>query len=228
MSTFSVPKHVVILSHPSSDSFNATVAEEYCAVVREIGQEVILRDLYRMNFDPVLKANEQPGSANYSVSGDVAHELELLAGVSVLVLVYPIWFGTPPAMLKGYVERVLGSGFSHRAVRARAQNRLAGTHMLSLTSSGTTKQWLEEQGAWMSLRMVFDHYLENAFSLASADHVHFSAVVTGLKDQDVREYLEEVRQAARKVSSTVLSEHHRQAATQDEGVHHADDRRVLE
>ena len=212
MSVFSIPKHVVVLCHPESDSFIATIAEGYCAAVRDIGQEVVLRDLYRMKFDPVLTTNEQPGSANYAVSPDVAHELELLANVSVLVLVYPIWFGTPPAMLKGYVERVLGSGFSSQAVHDRAPHCLSGTHMLSLTSSGTTTQWLEEQGAWTSLRMVFDHYLENAFSLASAHHVHFSGVVAGLKDRVVREHLEDVRQAARKVSSIVLSEHHRQAS----------------
>lgn len=212
MDTFSVPKHVVVLCHPESDSFNAAVAERYCAVVREIGQEVVLRDLYRMEFDPVLKASEQPGSSSYAVSPDVAHELTLLKGTSVFVLIYPIWFGTPPAMLKGYVERVLGSGFSHRDVRARAPHRLTGAHMLSLTSSGTSRQWLEEQSAWISLRLVFDRYLENAFSLASAAHVHFPSVVTGLKKRVVGEHLEEVRQAARNVCSVVLSEHHRQAS----------------
>lgn len=212
MNPISKPKHVVVLCHPEADSFNATIAEGYCAAVREIGHEVVLRDLYRMKFDPVLKTDEQPGSANYSVSPDVVDELELLADASVLVLVYPIWFGTPPAMLKGYVERVLGSGFSYRAVRERAPHCLSGTHMLSLTSSGTTTQWLEEQGAWTSLRMVFDRYLKNAFSLASADHVHFSGVVAGLKDRVVREHLEEVRQAARKASSVVLSEHHRRGS----------------
>ena len=91
--------------------------------------------------------------------------------------------------------------------------------MLSLTSSGTTQQWLDEQSAWMSLRIVFDRYLENAFSLASADHVHFSAVVSGLKSSGVDAHLEEVGQAAPKVTSIVLSEHHRQAsATQTEGI----------
>lgn len=208
----SVPKHVVVLCHPEEASFNATVAREYCAAVEEIGHEVLLRDLYRMNFDPVLKAQEQPDAADYARSDDVAAELELLAGASVFVLVYPIWFGTPSAMMKGYVERVLGSGFSHRAVRARAPNPLlTGAHLLSLTSSGTTKQWLDEQGAWLSLRNVFDEYLQNAFSMKSADHVHFSAVVEGLKERFVDEYLKEVRGAARKVSSVAASERHNAA-----------------
>lgn len=207
------PKHVVVLCHPEETSFNATVAREYCATAEEIGHEVLLRDLYRMDFDPVLKANEQSDSAHFARADDVAAELDLLAGASVFVLVYPIWFGTPPAMLKGYVERVLGSGFSHRAVRARSPSPLlTGAHLLSLTSSGTTKQWLDEQGAWLSLRNVFDHYLQNAFSMKSAEHVHFSAVVEGLKKRFVEEYLEQVREAARKVSSLVGSERHHAAA----------------
>lgn len=77
---FSAPNHFVILCHPKSDSFNAAVARRYCAVVREIGQEVVVRDLYEMKFDPVLKLTEQPGSADYSVSADVVHELDLLDG----------------------------------------------------------------------------------------------------------------------------------------------------
>ncbi len=207
-----VPKHVVVLCHPEEDSFNATVAREYCATVEEIGHEVLLRELYRMGFDPVLKAKEQPGAPDYARSDDVTVELDLLAGASVFVLVYPVWFGTPPAMMKGYVERVLGSGFSHRAVRARSPSPLlTGAHLLSLTSSGTTKQWLDEQGAWLSLRNVFDEYLQNAFSMKSAEHVHFSAVVEGLKERFVDEYLEEVRAAARKVSSVVAREGHQAA-----------------
>lgn len=207
------PKHVVVLCHPEEQSFNASVAREYCATIEENGHEVVLRDLYRMGFDPVLKASERPATKSYVRSDDVTAELDLLAGASVFVLVYPIWFGTPPAMIKGYVERVLGSGFSHRAVRARTPSPLlTGAHLLSLTSSGTTKQWLDEEGAWLSLRNVFDHYLQNAFSMKSAEHVHFSAVVEGLKERFVEEYLEQVREAARTVSSLAASERHRAAA----------------
>lgn len=200
-------KHVVVLCHPESDSFNASVARAYCDAIRALGHEAVLRDLYRMNFDPVLKSHEQPGRPDFELSPDVAAELELLQGMEAFVLVYPIWFGTPPAMMKGYVERVLGAGFSHRAVRARQFHpMLSGSRLLSFTSSGTTQQWLEEQGAWRSLRQLFDGYLAHAFSLDAHDHVHFSAIVDGLKERFVNEYLEDVRQKARELCSIMIAD----------------------
>lgn len=160
------PKHVVILCHPEERSFNASVAQTNCETVREVGHEAVLRDLYRMNFDPVLKATEQPGRSDFELENDIGQELDVIRGADAFVLVYPLWFGTPPAMMKGYVERVLGSGFSHRAVRARQYHpMLSGSRLMSFTSSGTTQQWLEEQGAWRSLRQLFDQYIAHAFSL---------------------------------------------------------------
>jgi NAD(P)H dehydrogenase (quinone) len=207
------PKHSVILCHPEPDSFNAAVAARYCSVVRAIGHEVVLRDLYGIGFDPVLRGREQPGRSDFLLGDDVADELELLAGTSIFVFVYPVWFGTPPAMLKGYVERVLGAGFSHRAVRERAFHPLAdGAHLLSFTSSGATQQWLSEQGALSSLRQVFDHYLKNGFSFASADHVHFSALIEGTGERYVRECLANVEEKARWAASVAGREMRRPGA----------------
>lgn len=203
-------RHIVVLCHPEADSFNAAVAAKYCETVRKSGQQAILRDLYRMNFDPVLKGNERPGSRDFAIAPSIAQELELISDAAVLVFIYPIWFGTAPAMLKGYVERVLGSGFSFRSVRDRDfHDVLSGVHLLSFTSSGNTKPWLEEQGAWLSLLNVFDQYLEKAFSMIAADHVHFPSVVDGLKERFVLENLEQVRQAARKMCSIAANERNR-------------------
>src|SRR3546814_8019378 len=94
------PKHAVILCHPKRDSFNGAVADAYCAAVRDIGHEVCLRDLYRIGFDPVLKDIERPGDPGFQSLPDVAEEVRLISGASVFVLIYSIWFGTPPAMLR--------------------------------------------------------------------------------------------------------------------------------
>ena len=198
------PRHAVILCHPDASSFNAAVADRYCTTVRAIGHEVVLRDLYRQGFDPVLRANERPTAEDFALADDVAAELEAIGGSSVFVLVYPIWFGMPPAMMKGYVDRVLGAGFPFGAMRERTLHPLlSGKRLLSFTSSGTTRSWLDEQGAWLSLRTLFDDYLRHAFSLEAADHVHFPSIVKGLKQRFVNEYLHQVEEAARRVCGCV-------------------------
>jgi len=188
----SVQRHVVILCHPDGRSFNAAVARTYCDTVRSLGHEVIVRDLYRLNFDPVLKADERPGSSG-TRSNDVAAELESIRGGDMFVLVYPIWFGTPPAMMKGYVERVLGAGFSHDDLRERRTHPLlTGRHLVNITTSGSTITWLDMRGAWRSLRDVFDSYLAKAFSMASNEHLHLESVIEDMDEVSVREKLKRV------------------------------------
>ena len=197
-------QHIVILCHPKLDSFCGAVAKEYCRVVKECGQKAHLRDLYRMRFDPVLRAEEQPGKHGFFQSPHVAYELGLIADASVIVLIYPIWFGTPPAMIKGYIERVLGSDFSYRAVHDRnAKSKLAGKMLLSFTSSGNSQIWLDEQGQWQSLVEVFDRYLERAFSMVPGEHVHFSPIVDGLSKRSFLQKMYDVQQTAQKACARI-------------------------
>jgi NAD(P)H dehydrogenase (quinone) len=189
-------RHIVMLCHPDERSFNAAVAHAYCEAVRSLGHEAILRDLYRIGFDPVLRAGERP-SLGRGVSDDVANELEHIRGGDIFVLVYPIWFGTAPAMMKGYVERVLGAGFSYRAIQAGEPHpMLGGRHLLSITSSGATVTWLDLRSAWTSLREVFDNYLVKAFSMASSDHLHLESVIEDMDQSLAREKLHRVESFA--------------------------------
>jgi len=214
-STARTPRHAVILCHPAETSFNAAVAARYCETAEANGHEVVLRDLYRIGFDPVLKPSERPTAPDFHMAADVAAEIEAIGSADIFVLIYPLWFGTPPAMLKGYVERVLGSGFSHDSVRQRARHpMLTGKRLLSFTSSGIAKPWLQEQGAWMSLRNVFDMYLARAFSMHDPDHVHFGSIVPGLKKRFVDEYLFQVETEARRICADLALAARREAPGQ--------------
>lgn len=206
------PRHIVILAHPNAKSFNAAVAETYCETVRECGQLAVLRDLYAMGFDPVLRETERPGHEAFRPSPDVEAELDLIRGADVFVLVYPIWFGTPPAMMKGYVERVLGSGVTAHNVQHRiGTDLLAGRRLLSFTSSATREPWLAEMGQEDSLWTVFDRYLTHAFAMKTPEHVHFGGVVEGCLKRFVEQNLYDVHAKARQVCASVLAQHHASA-----------------
>src|SRR5690606_877852 len=94
-------KHAVILAHPRPRSFVRLLADTYLTAVRGLGAEAELIDLYAMDFDPCLKAEEIPDPTEARPGADVVAERRRLMDADVFCLVYPIWFGGPPAILKG-------------------------------------------------------------------------------------------------------------------------------
>lgn len=194
----------MILSHPDPHSFNHAIADVYRDAVRAAGQNVVVRDLYAMGFDPVLKADERPTLTEPTISPDVATELDLIAGSDVFVLIYPIWFGSPPAMMKGYIERVLGSGVQPEAIQRQARTPLLGDkRLLSITTSATTDIWLNEQGQEQGLRSVLDQYLMHAFGMHSQEHLRLDHITPNLSQRFADQYFFDVTTRANRVCAKV-------------------------
>ena len=189
-------KHAIIACHPDAKSFTLSVAGRYAETVEAHGHGAVIRDLYRIGFDPVLKAGERQGNPG----ADVTSEWTALGEADVFVLVYPIWFGTAPAMLKGYIDRVFGADrIRGLAGKGRVGERLAGKHLVSLTSSGSMRAWLAEQGVLGSLRTVYDRYFAEVFGFAETHSYHFDGVTAEIPEREIRMHLLEVEKAAREV-----------------------------
>lgn len=205
-SSESAGQHVVILSHPAPGSFNHSIAKLYCDAVRWAGQEVVLRDLYAIGFDPVLKAVERPGPQYTHPLRDVADERELIRRSDIFVLIYPIWFGSAPAMMKGYVDRVLGGGVVPQAVVAGTPTNLLGNKpLLSFTTSATDGVWLEEQGQPSAWQTVFDRYLTHAFGMKGYNHLHFDHITRDLSEQSAGQHLQDVKDEAARACAAVTA-----------------------
>jgi hypothetical protein len=85
-------KHAVIVAHPSQSSFNLSVAYAYCEAARQRGHAPILRDLYRMGFDPCLRDSEIPRPSGFKAGDDVLAERVIIAEAAVFAFIYPLWF----------------------------------------------------------------------------------------------------------------------------------------
>jgi NAD(P)H dehydrogenase (quinone) len=193
-------KHAIIACHPDPGSFTLAIAERYAEAIRGHGHDTIVRDLYRLGFDPILKDDERQGQPR----DDVTREWQVLGDIDVFVLVYPIWFGAPPAMLKGYIDRVFGAGRARGAAGEGSDvSQLEGKHLVSLTLSGSMRAWLDEKGVLGSLRNVFDRYLAEVFGLAETHHYHFDGVQPGLPDRDYRFHLAKADEAAGEVLARI-------------------------
>jgi NAD(P)H dehydrogenase (quinone) len=193
-------KHAIIACHPAESSFTLAIAQRYADAVCGHGHDAIVRDLYRLGFDPVLKLEEREGEA----AADVLAEWDTLGEIDVFVLVYPIWFGAPPAMLKGYIDRVFGAGRERGSDQEGAQSSiLHGKHLVSLTLSGSLRAWLDEKGVLESLRNLFDRYLGEVFGLPETHHYHFDGIQAGLPERDYRFQLARVDEAAAEVLARI-------------------------
>lgn len=190
-------KHAVIVCHPAEESFTMSVAKRYADTVSARGHEVVLRDLYRMDFDPVLRNDERLGEP----AQDVANEWALLGKSDIFVLVYPIWFGAPPAMLVGYIDRVFGAGRRLGLEGGDEGELLAGKRLVSLTSSGSMRAWLHEKGILNSLRTVYDRYLADVFGFTETARYHFDGVGPDTSEREIRVHLNGAESAAREVMS---------------------------
>lgn len=186
-------KHALILAHPNETSFARTMADAYANAATEVGGEVVLRDLYRLDFDARLRATELPWSADFSTSPDVAREREALRDADVFALVYPFWFNAPPAILKGYVDRVFGFGFGFASVGRVQTPSLPGRLLISVTSSGAPEHWVRETGAFHALYSLFDKHLAEVCGLSVVDHIHFGSVTPGFSAEAVAEAADTVR-----------------------------------
>ena len=212
------PRHLLVLANPSPTSFDHSIAAAYTEAVQQNRQEVVVRDLYNLNFNPVLSASERPMVDDWAAAPDVEVELQHLAWCDILVLVYPIWYGLPPAMMKGYVDRVLGAGYSFRDVRSEVgQPGVAGKPLLSFSTFGLSLPWLHEKGQVVSLKEIFDVYLRQGLNMASAEHVRIDSVVPDINAEYAAQQLERVRAAADRSCATLRAEQYRLVA---EAAHH--------
>jgi NAD(P)H dehydrogenase (quinone) len=186
-------KHAVIFAHPRTESFVAAIASAYREEGLARGEQIVFRDLYRMKFDPCLRESELPWSKSFALRDDVLAERELLKDVDVFAFFYPIWLNSPPAILKGYLERVFGMGFAFRREPSGNAPLLTGRKLVSFSSSGAPTEWVIQSGAWQAMRTLFDGHFAAVCGLTVVDHVHFGGVVPGIRADSVQADMETTR-----------------------------------
>lgn len=104
-------KILVIQGHPRSESLCGSIAREYAAAARQGGAHVDLLDLPQLRFDPILRAGYR---ADQPLEPDLLKAQELIHAADHLVFVFPSWWASMPALLKGFIDRVFLPGFSFK------------------------------------------------------------------------------------------------------------------
>ena len=117
-------KVLIVTAHPQQDSFTQTLAQRFAEGVNASGHEVEIADLYGEGFDPVVSIQELEGWKEGQVSPEIRAWQERIKSNDALVLAYPVWWSTPPAILSGWLQRVLTLGFAFQHIAGRTEGLL--------------------------------------------------------------------------------------------------------
>ncbi|MFH1984553.1 MAG: NAD(P)H-dependent oxidoreductase [Pseudomonadota bacterium] len=104
----------LILAHPDPESFNHAIAFTAVDVLMANGHQVSFHDLYGEEFDPLLPAIEFARES--PLPPDIASHCQEIAAADGIVIVHPNWWGQPPAILKGWVDRVIRPGVAYEFI----------------------------------------------------------------------------------------------------------------
>jgi NAD(P)H dehydrogenase (quinone) len=104
-------KIMVVLGHPNEGSFNHAIAMTALKALQANKHEVMFHDLYAEGFDPILTQEEYTAEAVSDAS--VKAQCEQVASADALIVVHPCWWGQPPAIVKGWMDRVLRYGVAY-------------------------------------------------------------------------------------------------------------------
>ncbi|WP_354700127.1 Glutathione-regulated potassium-efflux system ancillary protein KefF [Paraconexibacter sp. AEG42_29] len=145
---------LIVYANPEPRSFGAALRDRTRATLEAAGLTVEVSDLYAMGFDPVARAEDftlrrfperlwydreqQHAVRNDALPADVASEVEKLVRADLVVLVFPLWWFSVPAIMKGWFDRVLVKDVAYGGGRRYENGGFAGKRALLVT---TTNAW---------------------------------------------------------------------------------------
>jgi len=146
-------KVLIVYCHPSDDSFTKHMCDAFIKGIVDSGNEYILSDLYKMDFDPTMTEQEYLRDAYYrntpDIADDVLAEQEKINSADAVAFIYPVFWTEAPAKLVGWFDRVWSFGFAYGEKTMKELDKA-----IILCSAGNTIERLEQFGLLDSMKKV--------------------------------------------------------------------------
>jgi NAD(P)H dehydrogenase (quinone) len=163
--------HVLIVyAHPEPTSFTGALKDRAVEALIGAGHTVEISDLYAEGFNPVAGRHDFISTANPerfhyqteqefaaqsgSFAEDIRREQERVEAADLLVLQFPLWWGGPPAILKGWCERVLAYGFGYVDGRRFDSGLFKGRRAVFSVTTGGTPERFSNEGVYGEIERV--------------------------------------------------------------------------
>jgi NAD(P)H dehydrogenase (quinone) len=184
----------VILAHPDTASLNHAIAKTVVEQLEMNGHDVLLHDLYAENFAPLLAGGEIPRDA--SLPAELKGHCEEIRCVDGIVVIHPNWWGQPPAVLKGWIDRVIRPGVAYEFLEGDAgegipKGLLAAKAAVIFNTSNTLPE-REQHVFGDPLETIWRNCIFGLCGVTAVYRRTFGVVVTSTESQR-KQWLDEAR-----------------------------------
>jgi len=166
-------KNLIVYAHPNSGSLNHFFKQTVLESLQESGEEIAVRDLNEINFNPVLSLEDMNGQRMGTVADDVQTEQDFITWADRIIFIYPIWWTGMPAIMKGYIDRVFSYGFAYRYDQGVQKGLLTGKKTIIINSHGKSNAEYEAMGMDKALILTSDTGIFTYSGLEIQQHFYF-------------------------------------------------------
>lgn len=192
-------KALIVLGHQNpGESFCRAIVNVAKETLEAAGYEVRVKDLYAQGFDPILTAEEMALSVD-EVSGKLREDIQEVLDADFYVVVHPNWWGMPPAILKGWIDRVIRQGFCYAFTAAGAVKKLAGRKAVVFTT-GNTPQDIEVNVLGDPLENLWKNIVFGTVGVEDFVRRNFASVIMSTPEER-ESWLADVRDVVVKMSN---------------------------
>ena len=146
-------KFLLVYSNHHSENFNHYLLENVKNSLLRADHEFVVRDLYKLDFNPVLRTPDFEAIASGNTPQDIAMEQSFINWADVMVFIYPVWWGSMPAIMKGYIDRVFSWGFAYKSGENGVTPLLTGKKAVIMSTLGQSRAEYEN-GMHQSMLVV--------------------------------------------------------------------------
>lgn len=197
-------KYLIVFADPNPKGFCREIVNVLQETLEAADKDVIIRDLYELKFDPILSEADMLIISKDDYMADVKEEQELIQDAAVVTFVYPVWWLGPPAILKGYLDRVLSQGFAYSIGKQGLEKGLAGKKAVVINTMGARRESYERKGLIEAMNRVTDVGILQYVGFEVIEHLYLERI-SQADDELKTQYMEEIKRLGEKMVMAVVN-----------------------
>ena len=161
---------LIVYCHPNPDSFNHGILKSVVKGLTQAGHDYQIADLYAEQFQPAMITADFAQFSGKDMPVDIQREQKRIEWSDGVIFIFPLWWWTMPAMLKGWIDRVMSYGWAWEDPSDPDSGNLRRRKILMMVTAGASEKALAKRG--------YDKAFHTQMNMGTWSYCNFKDITT--------------------------------------------------